>query len=510
MPNAADVRVIPAEPDPLSRTKPLADPGRLIARLMAAAGGVLVLLSVVLAIVNTALFGTVAAIVALAVLLPAAGLLGVGLLALPSGKPNAIFLRAFRTDRGTARLRVELAAVLGPDYRLSGIRPPKKKLSLFLRFLMPGLVALRYAGSKFMELEAGDDWMARLWKTYQQTRLVFIDCRDLTTHVHLEIQMTLQTMGVERCLFIVDPRKPDEEWRRVIAAVAGPESQAVPFRLLHGDPESLSSGRTASELKANLDALPEGVPGATDRGRQFILAHVTEEQLKKSRRASPIALLGAVAGLALGLCVGLLPRIPEVVVLVPITLLGLLVIAAAIVRAIMRIMRLARVGHRAAARRSSFMLATAVFPFFVSVAILMIIAIPSFLQARRQADEASAVASLRTIVTAEVMYESTYPANGYACRLSELGGNVQAGEPTPQAAQLIDDLLASGKKSGYTFTIPHCTQVTVNGDQTSTGFQITAVPDHPHQGHPLGFCTDETGVILADPNGGTNCTEAQQ
>jgi hypothetical protein len=75
---------------------------------------------------------------------------------------------------------------------------------------------------------------------------------------------------------------------------------------------------------------------------------------------------------------------------------------------------------------------------------------------------------------------------------------------------LIDDLLASGKKSGYTFTIPHCTQVTVNGDQTSTGFQITAVPDHPHQGHPLGFCTDETGVILADPNGGTNCTEAQQ
>jgi hypothetical protein len=237
---------MPAEPDPLSLTKPLADPGRLTARLMAGAGGVLVLLGVVFAIMNTALVGPAAAISALAILAPAAGLLGVGLLAHPSGKPNAIYLRAFRTDRATTRLRVELAAILGPGYRLSGIRPPKKKTSLFFRFLVPGLVALRYAGSKFMELEAGDDWMARLWKTYQQTRLVFIDCRDLTTHVHLEIQMTLQTMGVERCLFIVDPHKPDEEWRRIIVAVAGPESQDVPFRLIHGDPESIRSGRTAS------------------------------------------------------------------------------------------------------------------------------------------------------------------------------------------------------------------------------------------------------------------------
>lgn len=510
MPNAAEVKVMPAEPDPLSLTKPLADPGRLTARLMAGAGGVLVLLGVVFAIMNTALVGPAAAISALAILAPAAGLLGVGLLAHPSGKPNAIYLRAFRTDRATTRLRVELAAILGPGYRLSGIRPPKKKTSLFFRFLVPGLVALRYAGSKFMELEAGDDWMARLWKTYQQTRLVFIDCRDLTTHVHLEIQMTLQTMGVERCLFIVDPHKPDEEWRRIIVAVAGPESQDVPFRLIHGDPESIRSGRTASELTASLDTLPEGVPGVSDRGRQFILAHVTEEQLKQSRRLSPTALLGAVAGLALALCAGLLPRNIEVLVLVPTALLGLLVIAAAILRAIMRIVRLARVGHRAAALGSSLMLATAISPFFVSLAILMIVAIPALLGARQKADEASAVASLRTIVLAENMYQLTYPANGYACRLSQLGGNPHAGQPTPQSAQLIDDSLASGKKSGYTFTISHCTQAAVDGHQMVTGFQVTAVPDNPQQGHPRGFCTDETDVILADPNGGTNCTDAPQ
>jgi type IV pilus assembly protein PilA len=501
------MRVMTPEFDPLSRTKPLADPGRLIARLMAGAGGALVVLAVVIAIVGAAMVGTIGAVSALAVLLPGAGLLGVGLLALPSGKPNAIYLRAFRTDRDTARLRVELAAILGPGYRLSGIRPPKKKTSLFFRFLAPGLVALRYAGSKFMELEAGDDWMARLWKTYQQTRLVFIDCRDLTTHVHLEIQMTLQTMGVERCIFIVDPRRPDEEWRQIIVAVAGPESQNVPFRLVHGDPESIRSGRTASELKADLDTLPEGVPGATDRGRQFILAHVTEEQLKKSRRPSPAALLGAVAGLALGICAGLLPRMLEAAVVIPLSVLGLLVIAATIGRAIARIARLARVGHRTAALRSSFMLAAAIFPFFVSLAILLIVALPALLRAKGQAEEAAAIASLHTIVTAEAMYEATYPANGYACSLSELGGNPQTGQPTPKSAQLIDDSLASGKKSGYTFAISHCATSGEPSVEWNAGFQVTAVPDKPQYGHPRGFCTDVTDVIRADPNGGANCTD---
>ncbi|HVN92192.1 MAG TPA: hypothetical protein VMT38_00775 [Terracidiphilus sp.] len=501
------MKEMPAEPDPLSLTKQLADPGRLIARLMIGAGGVLILVGVVFALTNAALAGPAAAISALAILAPATGLLGVGLLALPSGKPNAIYLRAFRTDRATARLRLELAAILGPGYRLSGIRPPTRKTSLFLRFFVPGLVALRYAGSKFMELEAGDDWMARLWKTYQQTRVVFIDCRDLTTHVHLEIQMTLQTMGVERCLFIVDPQKSDEEWRRIIVSVAGPESQDVPFRLLHGDPESIRSGRTASELKASLDMLPEGVPGATGRGREFILAHVTEEQLKKSRRLSLTAVLGAGAGLVLAVCLGLLPRSIEIAVLGPLALLGLVIIAAAMLRAVARIARLARVGHRAAALRSSFVLAASIFPFFLSLTIPVMVALPTLLRARRQADEASAVASLHTIVTSEVMYESTYPAKGYACSLSQLGGDPQAGQPSPQSAQLIDNVLASGHKAGYTFTITHCVPLAANGGQTGAGFQVTAVPSDSRQGHARGFCSDETGVILADPNGGSNCTD---
>ena len=49
------------------------------------------------------------------------------------------------------------------------------------------------------------------------------------------------------------------------------------------------------------------------------------------------------------------------------------------------------------------------------------IAIPSLLRSRIAANEASAVASIRTITTAETAYAQTYPSIGYTCTLSDLG-----------------------------------------------------------------------------------------
>ncbi|HKT70130.1 MAG TPA: prepilin-type N-terminal cleavage/methylation domain-containing protein, partial [Terriglobales bacterium] len=51
------------------------------------------------------------------------------------------------------------------------------------------------------------------------------------------------------------------------------------------------------------------------------------------------------------------------------------------------------------------------------VAIILIIAaisIPSFIRARIAANESSAVSSVRTIMTAESAYNTTYPNIGYA------------------------------------------------------------------------------------------------
>lgn len=488
---------MPDEPDLLSHVKPLADPVRVITLLMVAG-------SVIVGITASILYARVFGIYGVLMGLPAAGVgISLALLIGPVGKPNAIYLRAFRTDRSTAKLRAELAAILGPAYRLSGIRPPHKKTSVFLRFLVPGLVALNYAGSKFMELEAGDDWMARLWKTYQTTRLVFIDVRDLTLHVHNEIQMTIATMGVERCIFVIGPAKTVEEWRATIAAIVGPQFNAANFHLLDTSQEHMRSRQMQADLKSILLAVPAGVPGQTSRGRQFVLEHVSPELLQQSGRISILSVLSAIAALALSAGVGIFAGRHQPLLLAPFIILGLVVTAGAMLRAVGRIRRLARAGHTGAALKVSLLLAVACLPFLISVFSLTI-AIPALEKSKQAAYAAGAVNSLRTIMTAEISYATEYPQNGYACQLSELGGNPQAGPPSPEAAQLIDEVLASGKKSGYTFAISSCTRAAGSDSQPVSGFKATAVPDEPQ--HNRGFCADQSGEISADPNGGTNCT----
>jgi type IV pilus assembly protein PilA len=55
------------------------------------------------------------------------------------------------------------------------------------------------------------------------------------------------------------------------------------------------------------------------------------------------------------------------------------------------------------------------------ILILAAIAIPNFLRAKIAANESSAVASLRTITTAEATYASSW-GSGYAAILDNLGG----------------------------------------------------------------------------------------
>jgi type IV pilus assembly protein PilA len=521
-----------AQSDLLSRTKPLADPVRVIIILIVVGGAVFAAVQVAAILVVAAVasqraqamaaqhqsadavraMGGMAFTAGIEGILIALGL-GAALLSFAFltgvwGKPNAIYLRAFRTDKATAKLRDELVAILGPGFRLSGIRPPTKKTSMFFRFLAPGLVALRYAGSTFMELEAGDDWMARLWKTYQNTRLVFIDVRDITVHVHNEIQMTLETMGIERCIFVVDSSKTVEQWRETIAAIAGPDQDPARFQLLNADPERIKNRQLHADLKTILKSLPPGVFGEIDRGRQFILEHVSEEQLRMSRRTSPMVVLTSAAGLVLSVSLGLLPQKLQIVLL-PIALLTMLFVVRAFFRAIGRIWRLARAGHRGAAVKDSFLLAVPLLPLF-AVLLLILIAIPTLARARQTAEGQSAINSLQTIKAAELQYSAAYPEQGYACRLSALAGNPQNGTPTADAAGLIQDDLASGRKSGYLFTFVDCSRATIQGHQTVTDFRIVATPDEGLGSGRRGFCMDASGNILVDPNGGTSCTEPLQ
>ena len=146
------------------------------------------------------------------------------------------------------------------------------------------------------------------------------------------------------------------------------------------------------------------------------------------------------------------------------------------------------------------------------ILILMLMAMKTIGSMKIRANEVSAINSLRVITQAEIEYDSTYPANGYACDLKALGGVPGSGAPTPTSAQLLDnDLASSGYKSGYNFKISNCEKVTVNGTDRFTGYQLTAVPAAVGKTGNRGFCTDQYGGSPKyDPAGGISCTQSLQ
>ena len=129
----------------------------------------------------------------------------------------------------------------------------------------------------------------------------------------------------------------------------------------------------------------------------------------------------------------------------------------------------------------------------IVVAIILIIAaiaIPNLLRSKMAANEASAVGSLRTINTASVAYSTTY--GNYPPALTNLGP-ASGGTATSATADLIDSVLASSTKSGYTFAY---TAGTANQSYT-----LTATPVTENVTGQRGFFTDQSGVIRSDPSG---------
>jgi type IV pilus assembly protein PilA len=140
----------------------------------------------------------------------------------------------------------------------------------------------------------------------------------------------------------------------------------------------------------------------------------------------------------------------------------------------------------------------------IVVAIILIIAaiaIPNLLRARMAANESSAVASIRTINTAEITYNSSYPTVGYAPTLAALGG-VSPCVPSQIASCLIESGLASGNKAGYNFT------ATGSGGTPNTMYFTTAVPVAVNQTGIRSFCSFEDAVIRVQPTGAAIGSEA--
>jgi hypothetical protein len=126
---------------------------------------------------------------------------------------------------------------------------------------------------------------------------------------------------------------------------------------------------------------------------------------------------------------------------------------------------------------------------FAVLLLIVAIGMPNLLRSRMAANEASSVGALRTLHTACVTYASTY--GGFPESLEQLG---PGSPPSRDAADLIDGVLASGRKAGYAFTY---TPGPTDASGNIVGYAITAQPLVPEKTGVRCFFTDESGVIRA-------------
>jgi type IV pilus assembly protein PilA len=143
----------------------------------------------------------------------------------------------------------------------------------------------------------------------------------------------------------------------------------------------------------------------------------------------------------------------------------------------------------------------------IVVAIILIIAamaIPNLLRSRIAANQASAVESIRMINTAEVSYSTTFGV-GYSSTLLELGPPA-AGAPVSQtAAGLLDEVLATGQKSGYLFAY---SPALPDPNGHFNGYSVLGDPSQPGTSGTSFYFSDQTNVIRGNTTGTASSSDS--
>ncbi len=141
----------------------------------------------------------------------------------------------------------------------------------------------------------------------------------------------------------------------------------------------------------------------------------------------------------------------------------------------------------------------------IVVAIILIIAaiaIPNLLRARIAANESSAASGIRTINTAEVSYNSSFPTVGYSAALTDLASNTACTgtlAPSINNACLIDTSLsnavAATPKSGYKYNYASAQGT---GTTIYSTYQVYANPATFNTTGVKAFCSFEDAVVRTD------------
>ena len=147
------------------------------------------------------------------------------------------------------------------------------------------------------------------------------------------------------------------------------------------------------------------------------------------------------------------------------------------------------------------------------IGIIAAIAVPGMLRARMSANEASAVASLRALHSAQSTYSSSCGQGGYATSLAILASPCNAGtgfispDLNPAAVGITKNAAGTGVlKSGYDIDLAGqggMGPLDGTGKPTSNDYLATAVPQTVGATGQRGFNLTASGTIFQDPAGGT-------
>ena len=140
----------------------------------------------------------------------------------------------------------------------------------------------------------------------------------------------------------------------------------------------------------------------------------------------------------------------------------------------------------------------------IVVAIILIIAaiaIPNLLKSKMSANEASAVGSVRMIVTCAVSYQTGHPDIGYPAATANMGPL-----PGDGCLDLVLTTAASGgaPKSGYTFVYTP----TLPFGGVNTGFTISGAPVNCGRTGVRTYFADESGVVRFTTDEAGGCPQA--
>ena len=138
----------------------------------------------------------------------------------------------------------------------------------------------------------------------------------------------------------------------------------------------------------------------------------------------------------------------------------------------------------------------------IVIAIILIIAaiaIPSLMRSRMLANQSAAASTIRTLVTAQSSYFSTFGAkNGYAISIARLGVTAPPAPcppgvvPLATAACLIDPVLTTGAKGGYKYEAQSYNPTATLGNQN---FTVDATPASPGTTGNIDYCATDDGVV---------------